>query len=297
MTDFNTHPLHALFTTAAMRVVTTLGVVIALGGFIAAQDPPSEETMNFFKANCASCHTIGGGRLTGPDLKGADARKDRDWLISFVADPKAMIDSGDAYARKLVEEARGALMPNVPGMNKALAAKLVDLIKAESALEKSHFMGVVLSDRPLTAEDVAAGKALFTGQTPFKAGAPACNSCHTVRALDGFGGGRLGPDLTSAFARLEGRKALGAWLSAPPSIVMQPVFKQHTLESDEILSIVAFLKSEAEGGDAPMVAEPSLDFVLAGLGAAALLIVLMDFAWRRRYRAVRRPLVAKDSNS
>jgi mono/diheme cytochrome c family protein len=277
--------------------LATLALLLLSTAPLVSQDAPSEESMAFFKSNCASCHTIGGGRLAGPDLKGVDGRKDRDWLINFVADPKSVIDSGDAYARKLVEEARGALMPNVPGMSKALAAKLVDLIKAESALEKSHFMGVVLSDRPLTAEDVARGKDLFTGVTPFKAGAPACNSCHTVRDLEGFGGGRLGPDLTSAFARLEGRKALGAWLAAPPSIVMQPVFKEHALESDEILSMVAFLKSEAEGGDAPLNAGPSLEFVLAGLGAAAFLIVCMDFAWRRRYRAVRRPLVNKDSNS
>jgi hypothetical protein len=75
---------------------------------------------------------------------------------------------------------------------------------------------------------------------------------------------------------------------------MQPVFAEHTLEGEEILALVAFLKDQAERGDAPMVAKPSLDFVLTGLGGAALLLVAMDLLWRRRYRAVRRPLLAKD---
>jgi cytochrome c2 len=35
------------------------------------------EAVGFFRQNCTSCHTIGGGRLTGPDLKNVTRQKDR----------------------------------------------------------------------------------------------------------------------------------------------------------------------------------------------------------------------------
>ena len=270
-----------------------LGAVPLLLAALLAAQATSEEAIAFFKRNCVSCHTIGGGRLTGPDLKGVLERRDRAWLTTFVTDPKAVLDSGDPYARTLLEEARGAVMPTLPGMTRDLAGKLLDLIQVESALPKSQFVGIQVSDRPLTAADVARGGRLFTGTDAFKNGGPACASCHTTRQLMGFGGGTLGPDLTSAFARLEGRKALGAWLSSPPSLTMQPVFQSHALEGDEILPLVAYLKSCAESGDAPVRAQPSLEFVLVAVAAAAGLLVLMDLLWRRRYRAVRRPLLAR----
>jgi len=257
-----------------------------------AQDPPSEETIQFFQVNCASCHTIGGGRLTGPDLKGATDRQDRDWMIAFILDPKASIDSGDPYALKILAEARGVPMPPVPGLTRDRAGKLIDLIAAESALEKSRFAGVQLSDRPLTADDAERGHGLFVGRQPFMEGGPACLSCHTVGGLGSLGGGLLGPDLTGAFARLEGRRGLGAWLAAPPSAVMQPLYSGEPLDSEEILALIAFLRDSATSEDAAP-SSASLTFMLSGIGIAALFMVAFDVVWRRRFRAVRRPLVAR----
>ena len=255
-----------------------------------AQDAPSEETLRFFATNCASCHTIGGGALTGPDLSGVTERADRAWLERFLVDPQAMIDSGDEYARRLVEQARGVVMPRIPGVDATMAAKLVDLIEQESALERSRFAGARISDRPLTAEDVALGRELFLGRAELSGGGPACASCHATSGLDLLGGGRLGPDLTAAYARLEGRKALSAWLTSPPSPVMQPVFRDKPLAEGEVLSLVAYLEDVARTGRE--AAPPrKLAFVLAGVGLAAVVLALMDLTWRGRFRGVRRALV------
>ena len=54
----------------------------------------TQDSPDFFRQNCMNCHTIGGGRLTGPDLKDVSQRKDREWLIGFMMNPKAYIDSG-----------------------------------------------------------------------------------------------------------------------------------------------------------------------------------------------------------
>lgn len=250
----------------------------------------SEEAYDSFALNCQSCHTIGGGRLTGPDLKGVLERRERDWLVTYMLDPKAMIDSGDPYAQEILREARGVIMPTQPTMTRELAGKFLDLIEIESALEKSRFAGLTLSDRPLTPADVARGKALFSGEVAFASGAPACFSCHTLSDAPGFGGGRLGPDLTAVYARLEGRKALGAWLSAPPSVVMSPVFRVTPLEGEEILALTAYFKDVAENG-ADEAGQQDLGFLLTGLGLAALLLVALDALWSDRYRATRRPLV------
>lgn len=259
----------------------------------------SEETVRFFKTNCASCHTIGGGRLTGPDLKDLKARQgDREWLVRFVRDPKAVIDAGDPYAANLVREAKGQIMTTIPGMDRARIVGLLDLIDAESALPKSRFAGAQVSDRALTAEDVARGRRLFQGRERTASGAPPCLSCHSLEdaaaagAADvGFGGGRLGPDLTTVYARLEGRKALTAWLSAPPSPTMQPVFAKTSLEGEEILSLVAYLKDAGErAGTAPRGA-PSFLFLVASVAGLAGSLLLFDFLWRGRFRGVRRRLV------
>ncbi len=158
-----------------------------------------QDTAAFFKQNCTSCHTIGGGRLTGPDLKDVTSRRDHAWLVQFLQSPKAMIDSGDPYALKLQQEARGVVMPNIAGMNPQQAQELLDMVTAESKLPRSQFAGVQISDRPLTAQDVAKGKLVFLGEQRLSGGGPACMSCHTIKGLTLLGGGRLGPDLTRVY--------------------------------------------------------------------------------------------------
>lgn len=266
-------------------------VLVPAASGAALQDPPAEDTLRFFATNCASCHTIGGGPLMGPDLAGASERTDRDWQVRFILDPKAVIDSGDEYARQLLEAYRGVVMPKIPGIDAGLAGRLVDLIRYEETLERSRFAGVQISERPLTPKDYEDGRALFVGRKKFAAGTPACSSCHTTSELGLLGGGTLGPDLTAAYARLEGRKTLGAWLAAPPSPVMLPIYRDKPLTEDELLGMVAYLEGVARAGQD---AAPSkkLPFVLGGIAVAALVLVLMDLAWRRRFRGVRRALVA-----
>ena len=261
------------------------GFLMLSGSTVAQVVPPT-----YYKQNCYSCHTIGGGRLTGPDLKGIQERQSRDWLVNWINDPDGVLKSGDPYASKLQKEARGAVMTRSPGMTRELAAALLDLIDAESKLEKSQFAGIQVSDRALLPEDIEEGRALFTGVKPLQNGGPACVGCHQVNSFTGLGGGRLGLNLTRAYARLEGRKGLTAWLAAPPSLTMNPIYTKYPVADEEILPLVAFLKNETET-DRPENAAPIINFVVAGLLGAAALLVCFDRAWRRRFRAVRRPLI------
>jgi mono/diheme cytochrome c family protein len=271
-----------------MRRLAALAVGLAMASAAWSLEPAAD-----FKQNCATCHTIGGGNLTGPDLKDVSKRRDREWLLRYVTDPKTMLAS-DPVAMELLKEFRGTVMPNVAGMTRERAEAFVKLIEAESALEKSQFIGLQISDRPLTESDVAQGAAFFTGAARLKGGGPPCMSCHRVAGMTGLGGGALGPDLTPAYGKLGGRKGLGAWLAAPPTPTMQPIFTKHPIDSEEILPMVAFLKSKAEG---PRGAPPDrLSFVTAGLGGAVFLFLAFDMTWKRRFRGVRRTMVMKQKS-
>jgi mono/diheme cytochrome c family protein len=265
--------------------------VIAVGAAILCARPvAAQETAVFFRQNCASCHTIGGGRLVGPDLKDVTGRKERDWLLRFIGNPKSVLDSGDPYALRLREEARGAVMPPIAGMNPDRAQALLGLIEAESKLPKSQFIGLSITDEPFKPEDIRRGLDLFTGRRRLANGGAPCLSCHTVAGLGGLSGGQLGPDLTKVYERMQGRKNLAAWLQAPATPTMQPVFSVRPLVNEEILPLVAWLENETRTGGAPE-ASPRVAFLLLGLGGAIAGFVLADVVWRGRFRAVRRPLV------
>jgi mono/diheme cytochrome c family protein len=257
---------------------------------MAAAPALAQEAADFFRQNCISCHTVGGGRLTGPDLKNVTQRKEREWLIEFLQSPQAAMDKGDPYALKLQQEARGVVMPAISGMSKDRAQALLAMLDSESKLTKSQFAGMQMSDRPFTTYDISQGKALFSGDRKLVNQGPPCISCHTVKGTGALGGGRLGPDLTRVYERLQGRKTMAAWLFAPATPTMSSVFKQHGLKSEEILPLVAFFEDAARhGGQDDSAAR--MNFFLLGIGGAAFGLVVMDAAWKGRFRNVRRTLV------
>jgi mono/diheme cytochrome c family protein len=60
---------------------------------------------------CAACHSIGKGKLVGPDLNKVTERRDRDWLHKFIKNSQAVVQSGDDYAVKLFEANNKIPMP------------------------------------------------------------------------------------------------------------------------------------------------------------------------------------------
>ncbi len=266
-------------------------LALLVGVLIAPVVASAQDTPDFFRLNCTNCHTIGGGRLTGPDLKNVAERKDRDWLIKFMTNPRSVVDGGDPYALKIMEESRNVLMPTLPGMTRERCENLLDLIEAESQLEKSQFVGLQISNKPFTEADRIRGRDIFLGLHSLEQGGVACISCHSMHDSPALGGGRLGPDLTSVYERLKDRKSISAWLMAPGTETMQPIFKNHPLSADEIHSLVAYF--EASAGESPFESSVSrVAFLLMGLAGATGLVFAMDVIWKKRFHAVRRPLIS-----
>lgn len=255
-----------------------------------AASSSAEDVAIYFRQNCASCHTIGGGRLTGPDLKNITQRLDRGWLERFILNPKALIDSGDPYAVKIKQEARDVIMPTIPTLTPDLVKELLNLIEAESKLEKSQFVGLTVGDEPFTPHQINQGLKIFQGKVKLSNGGAACISCHTVNGLGGLSGGRLGPDLTLVYERLQGRRALASWLNAPATATMQPLFAAKPFTQDEILALTAFFEDVARTGGQD-TSPAALNFFLMGLIGTMFALTLFETIWKGRYRAVRRPQV------
>jgi len=280
----------------SMKSIWTVRIgAVALGAFAYLLGPlvlvaNAQAAEDYFKQNCTMCHSIGGGRLIGPDLGGVTKRKDRAWLIRFLQDPKSMIDSGDSYASQLHQDANGVVMPTPPSMTPALADSILNYLDAGPGASQSQVAEPATSDPPFTGADVALGKQIFIGQHPLANGGPACVSCHTLRTVGGLGGGQVGPDLTNELDKLGGRKGATAWLSSPPTTTMQAVFSKHPLPPEEILPLLAAF-DDASHQEQPAKNSTALKFSGFGIGGMLIGLVLLNAAWRGRIRSVRRSVI------
>jgi cytochrome c2 len=65
-----------------------------------------------FKTNCGACHTVGKGKLVGPDLKGVQDRHTEEWIHKWVKGSQAMVKAGDKDAVKLFNDNSQIPMPD-----------------------------------------------------------------------------------------------------------------------------------------------------------------------------------------
>jgi protein SCO1/2 len=86
---------------------------------------------------CATCHSIGGGDLVGPDLKDIGARRDRAWLHRFIMAPQTLRAAGDPLALAISEQYRGVVMPNL-GLKEKDVEDVLHYIEARSATKRAR---------------------------------------------------------------------------------------------------------------------------------------------------------------
>jgi cytochrome c2 len=168
-----------------MRKATILVLVLlAVGGLLlfsvgvmAADAKPSiEKGKEIFNSKCTACHTIGGGRKVGPDLKGVTEKRSHEWLVSFVSGPEHMFQENDPTAEQLLKE-YGIKMPDL-NLSKEQVDDVLAYIKSESGSQSGGDPSPQVSD---FSGSIEKGKEIFNSK---------CNACHTI------GGGRkIGPDL------------------------------------------------------------------------------------------------------
>jgi len=95
-----------------LGLCTLIVGALALSASVAhAQDAKKGKSL-YGSKGCGACHTIGKGRLAGPDLKGVTDRRSHDWLKKWLHNPTEMIGQ-DSIADALVVEAKNVKMPNL----------------------------------------------------------------------------------------------------------------------------------------------------------------------------------------
>ena len=74
------------------------------------QGEAAETGQEIFQSLCAACHTIGAGKLVGPDLAGVTLRREEGWLIRQIKDPEGLIAEEDPIAMQLLQESNNLPM-------------------------------------------------------------------------------------------------------------------------------------------------------------------------------------------
>ena len=192
-----------------------------------------------FKKKCVSCHTIGNGDMTGPDLKNLHERRERKWLVRWLENTSKMLQS-DETAKKMLEE-----FNNVPMPDQNLSKEEIDQVLAHIKLESQS--GESADDEQLeTADEI--------NDRPIKEFVSSeCGGCHNPKRT-----GATGPDITKK--RLaEGtdklnpmtRKALIATIAHGRPGTSMPAWStarnpiMEPLQQPEINAIATYLLNEA----------------------------------------------------
>ena len=115
-------------------------LTLAMPAALAAQDSAATLTPDAALAKkgqslwntrgCTGCHSIGGGKRSGPDLAGVLERRELGWLRRWLKNPTVMLES-DSLAQAMLAQYNNTKMPNLR-LSDADIESLLHYIAAES---------------------------------------------------------------------------------------------------------------------------------------------------------------------
>ena len=224
----------------AVAIARRLALVILLVSCFVPALPAvaadSSEAANIFKKRCSACHTFGKGTKVGPDLKGVNDRRKREWLLKFVRSSQSVIQSGDSTAVSLFRQFKQQRMPDWTDLSPETVGAILDYFAANGPEQKQPDE---YSAETATEAQIEAGRKLFFGESPLHFGGQACSSCHSIG--NGFGGGAsLGPNLTNAY-RKHSDTALTLFLKRPCFPRAPEISTDGYLTPTESFSLKAFM--------------------------------------------------------
>jgi mono/diheme cytochrome c family protein len=238
----------------------------------------AEQGKAVFGTICIACHTVGGGRLIGPDLQGVSQRRDEAWIIEFVKHSQAVIASGDAEAVALATEYPGLVMPDA-----TLTDDEIRLVIAYTNSDVTTDLAQAAAPVVVTDDMIRLGQELFQGNVRLANGGPTCNSCHDVTNDAVIGGGVLAAELTTVFTRLGG-PGVRAILGSPPFPVMQRAYQDKALTDAEVSALVGFLEQANAEQAFHQPSDYGIKLFGAGVAGSAVLLTLFSLLWGGRLK-------------
>ncbi len=122
--------------------VPALGVLMCVIWLGPTKHGKAAETgQQIFQSQCAACHTIGKGKLVGPDLAGVTARREESWLKRQIKDPERLIAENDPIAMQLLKEADDVPMAPLGLSDGAVVAVIAYLQSTETQAEATKAQG------------------------------------------------------------------------------------------------------------------------------------------------------------
>ncbi len=109
-------------------------LTISLGSIPAHSKGPTmsaaeQQGGKIFREKCTACHTIGKGKLIGPDLSGVTTRRTGSWLQRQIKEPDRMIAEKDPIVMELLKASNN--VPMVPlGLNDAEVEAVIAYLKS-----------------------------------------------------------------------------------------------------------------------------------------------------------------------
>lgn len=236
-----------------------------------------------FKQKCAACHTIGGGKLIGPDLANVQTRRTEEWLIKFVQSSQSLINAGDSAAIELFNQYNKVVMPDQDLKVNEIKSILV-FIAANSPDENNPNVKTplqIFNAASVTDLDIQRGKKLFEGTTKLVNGGPSCISCHNINNQVMFNGGLLAKDLTTAFSRLSAAGVDGI-LRNPPFPAMVNAYGTSPLTDSEVKDILAFLYYTDSKGEVQLSPiQYQYDLLIGVIIVINIALVIFFLMWQR----------------
>jgi len=276
---------------ASGRAIAILAILIVfLVNSLQAQD--GEQLYQ----QCRACHTIGQGKLLGPDLLDVTKKRDVAWVKNFIKSSQTMIKSGDPDAIAIFGEFNNLLMIDYPLPEADIEAiiKYIDSFSSAdvedeaeasdvdslSAIKNADYLASIDTD-----EIEASGKELFEGARSFKNGGASCISCHHVNADEGVQGGLLAKDLTQSFSRIGGMAGIKGIIDFPPYPAMKDAYTNAAITEEESVQLQVFLMRADKKN--VMTDSSVSSFIKQGIVGMLVLLVIISLVWfKRKKRSV-----------
>ncbi|MDK9699357.1 MAG: cytochrome c [bacterium] len=168
-----------------------------------------------FVTKCAGCHTIGGGKLTGPDLIVAATWSDND-----------------------LHPAIKRMEKNVGPLTDSILSTLSTFLRSPDTKDRIKRVEALLSQEEmatLAPASAMVGQMLFSGTKSLRNGGPSCIGCHKINGY----GGLLGLDLSSTYKKM-GRVGMQSAIEQASFKVMDATYRTHKITKQEAAHLTEY---------------------------------------------------------